>query len=501
MWAKNYPKSYKGFQLGWRMTFTFNDNRSKPLVIEYPLTVEFDITRFGTATNTGATFNIYNLNKATRDLIFKPLTDENEESKRVFVNFEAGYNNTYSLLYHGVLQECNSHRASGSPDVITTVTCFDRRPLAYTNKTYSANTPVEQIVKDIAEEMGYKDVYFGNFKTMTAIPYTTSSRAISEINTLTGGSALIDNGKLYVLQPHEVVGDVITKFDSTNIFDTPKREGVYLRFNTKLCPEIRYTQLIEVKSDVQPQYDGILKVMGIRHFGSISGGVPCTAQTELFAYYGTWVKYMPTNITTGATYTPENIATNTEQDAQINDKFVDYKTGMSPSDENSIALDLVYQDLLQNGKNAKSLNQRVGISNTTVRWGYKLIDVQNFDFGGSPDKTQLYNLYNTFNTLCQFIAQHLGTNALKGLVVSDGWRNKGFNKYLLEKALPTGGVKPAENTLHLDGKAIDFHIKGYDIQKVFNNYFAPYWGHGFKYCRADKNFIHVQIGSRKADPR
>ena len=99
MYVIRQPLTTTSFQLNWRMTFIFRDERSEPITIGSPLTVEFDIKRFGTASSNQATFSIYNLSRTTRDMIFKPLTDENTYDQRVEVIFEAGYGDNLSLIY------------------------------------------------------------------------------------------------------------------------------------------------------------------------------------------------------------------------------------------------------------------------------------------------------------------------------------------------------------------------------------------------------------------
>ena len=495
MYVIRQPLTTTSFQLNWRMTFIFRDERSQPITVGSPLTVEFDIKRFGTATSNQATFSIYNLSRTTRNMIFKPLTDENTYDQRVEVIFEAGYGDNLSVIYHGLTSEVNSYKSEGSPDIITHIFCFDTRPLIYVNRTYSKGTPVKQIIRDIANDCDLTLDAIGNFKTMVSVPYTTNGRGIEEINLLTGSSAYVDNGKLMVLQPFEVVNGTILQFDSTSIFDTPKREGVYLRFRTKFCPEIVYTQLIKLKSDVQPEYNGILKTMGIHHRGSISNGVPCSAETEITGWYGVWKKYLPTNITDAPILTADNSEANIvgeEQSTKEYNVIRDDKI-MPVGELYAISLEQIYQDIKKNGKNAKSLSKRLEISNTKITWG-QVIQPANFKYAGLPDLEAIKNVFNTTYWLADFIRKNLGTSALRGLVITSGWRNKGNNA-----SYPTSSSK----SLHLVGKALDFKfVSGITTDDAWKKAISK-WSHGYKYRWVDKGgtIIHVQIGSSKPDRR
>ena len=312
---------------------------------------------------------------------------------------------------------------------------------------------------------------------------------------LTGSSAYVDNGKLMVLQPFEVVNGTILHFDSTSIFDTPKREDVYLRFRTKFCPEIMYTQLVELKSDVQPEYNGILKTMGIHHRGSISNGVPCSAETEITGWYGVWKKYLPTNITDAPILTADNSEVNITDEDQKTKEYVEIRDDkiMPVGELYAISLEQVYEDIKANGKNSKSLNERLEISNTKITWG-QVIQPDNFKYAGLPDLEAIKNVFNTTYWLADFIRNNLGTPALRGLVITSGWRNKENND-----SLPNS----SSESLHLEGKALDFKfVSGITTDDAWEKAICK-WSYGYKYrFVAGKNkttVLHVQIGSNKPD--
>ena len=495
MFVIRHPFSTTNFQLNWRMTFTFRDGSSDPITIGYPLTIEFNVDRVGNSKENKATFNVYNLSRATRDMIFKSPVDRNNYDERIEVVFEAGYGDSLSVVYHGLIAECNSYKDSGSPDIRTEIFCFDNNVLKYINKTYSKDTPVKQIIKDVATICDMKVSAVGNFKTFVSIPYTMSGRAIDELNTLTGSSIYVDNMKLMALQPFEVVNDTILHFDSTSIFGTPRREGVFIKFKTKFCPEIVYTQLIEVLSDVQPQYNGVMKCMGISHVGSISAGVPCSVETEITGWYGNWDKYLPTNITEAPIRTADNSETNMSDTENKSKQYVLVRDDeyMPVGELYAISLEQIYDDIKENGKNAKSLNKKLEISGASITWS-QVIQPDNFKYSELPKLDDIKNVFDTTYWLADFIRKNLGTSALRGLVITSGWRNKGNNSSL-DNSSP--------NSLHLEGRALDFKFtSGITTEEAWKSAFIK-WKYGYTYLNT-KTYpptIHVQIGSSKTDRR
>jgi uncharacterized protein YcbK (DUF882 family) len=494
MFVIRHPFSVTNFQLSWRMTFTFRDGSSDPITVAYPLTVEFQIDRIGNVTGNKATFIVYNLNRATRDLICKSAVDKNQYHEKIEVIFEAGYGDSLSVVYHGLISECNSYKESSSPDIRTEIYCYDDAVLKYINKTYSKDTSVKQIIKDVATVCNVKSAEIGDFKTFITIPYTMSGRAIDELNMLTGSSIYMDNMKLMALLPNEVLNDTILHFDSSSIFGTPKREGKYLKFNTKFCPEIMYTQLIEVISDIQPQYNGIMKCMGIRHVGSISAGVPCSVETEITGLYGDKKDVLPLNITEKPIRTADNSEVNITK-SNKNNQYVKIKDDelMPIGELYSISLEQICEDIQKNGKNAKSLSKNMEISGTSITWS-QVIQPDNFRYNELPKLDDIKNVFDTTYWLADFIRKNLGTSALRGLVITSGWRNKGNNDSL-DNSSP--------NSLHLEGRALDFKfVSGIKTDQAWSDAFVK-WKYGYTYLNTKTypHTIHIQIGSSKPDKR
>lgn len=483
------------FQLGWRMTFEFEDGRSEKITLKYPLTVEFDIHRSGKVDNQNARFKLYNLNRSTRQLLFKDILSNNVRGEQVRVLFEAGYNGKYSLAYHGTLLECNSYRDGGSTEVITEMSCFDINPLKYIGKTYSVGTPVKDIIADVANMLQLELGSIGEFEKTVKENYTISGKALYELDKLTGGCAYVDNNKLHVLSPTECVKSERRKFHSGNIYGTPKRSEGFITFTSRLSTDITLMQLVDVESTIQPESNGVVKVFDIRHKGMISASVPCEANTTLTCWYGSSKRDVPVNVTFGIpsgeeVTSVEDIKTNNAKVTSIHKDFVEIEDSklIPITSGNRKGLYEVYKDIYTNGIGAKSLVSRV-LGN--IYW-QDIIQHPNLSSSERPTYRHILNVYNTLTTLLGFIRKNIGN---KAIICTSGWRSIQNNRNVGGKA----------ESKHLQGLAIDFKFSTPALTREFGKgVFETKWAkqtQGWAGYYPDKNIIHVQLNSKKPDPK
>lgn len=442
------------FQMNWRMTFVFEDRRSEPLTISYPLSVEFKINRTIANGDNRATFKIYNLNKATRKLIHKDINWNNTEYDRILIGFECGHGSNLSLAYQGYVYECQSYKDGGSPDVITEITCCDIAVYKYTGKTYSSNTPVSEIIDDIADVAGLNRGVVGDFSKIMSIPYTTNGTILNELNVLTGGSAFVDNNNLNSLNLYECIDNGILRFNSSNILGTPKRNQFYIVFDTLLTPSVILTQMVEIVSSIQEDYNGIVKVMDIVHSGMISASVECKAKTTLTCWYG------------------------------MGGNFVYVKDGgnVPVISGQKVGLENIYLDIKANGVKAKSLNT-VALDGITWR---ELIPNANLTGSQRPSFDDITRTYNTADLLVKFIKTNIGSVKYS---IHGAWRSVSNN-------IAVGGV---EDSKHLSGQAIDFSFGSPSKNKEYFKIFQQRWKRG-SVLLYDWG-IHAQITSYKSDTK
>ena len=473
------------------MTFEFNDKRSEPIVLAYPLTVEFDINRSLSMSEVSATFKLYNLSKPTRDLIHKDSYLARREEEQVRLVFECGYNDVYSIAFRGIIGECQSYLDGGSNEVITEIYCWDNAVYRYVNKTYNAGTSVREVLKDVAEALNLENGSNASFETTFRIPYTMNGKIINELQTLTAGCTFIDNGIMHTLKPMECLDYGVPIFNSNNIFGTPRRTETYVNFKTFLSPQIMLTQLVEIKDSIQNYYDGIVKVCDIKHVGSISGGVPCEAHTELLCYYGN-----PQEVVQEVLQNSEDNKDDENPKNNVAQKIKDFVIVQGDKIKNKIygkngSLKYIYFDILENGNKAKSLNEYV--PGTYITWR-EMIDSPNLDGYARPDLQHIENMYNLLHELLDFIRINIGNVKIMLRSANRGdnlgaWRSQTNNKRV-------GGKR---NSRHLTGRAIDFSFSNQKLNQEYYKIISKKWKKGF--TGLYDWGIHVQDESMQPDTK
>ena len=103
-------------------------------------------------------------------------------------------------------------------------------------------------------------------------------------------SAYIDNGKLIILENQDAIKGMIPLInDESGLLGVPKRENSLLSIDMIFEPRIVIGQIIEIKSRIQPMFNGQYKVFGIKHEGTISESVAGKAVTTLEMLVGSQV--------------------------------------------------------------------------------------------------------------------------------------------------------------------------------------------------------------------
>jgi hypothetical protein len=269
-----------------RLTIQSNDKPNEAIVIEPPFTVEFDVNRdMGAQANTGD-FKVYNLGSQTKKRIFQDLFSLSVDRK---VIFEAGYNGKLTTIFFGTLKKAYSSRVG--TEIITELNCWDEGFGAFTtafiNKTYSAGWTQKDIIKAQMQSMtsanGLQMGEVGEFDT-TQQPRGISliGQGFAVLNKTTDGMVFIDNNKINALQNHEVIDSLVPVIDSSSgLLGTPKRQDAKLTVECIFEPGIIVGQVIEIDSDVQDEFNGQYKVIGLHHSGIMSETVAGDCRTEL----------------------------------------------------------------------------------------------------------------------------------------------------------------------------------------------------------------------------
>ncbi len=256
------------------------------LEINYPLTVEFDITRDLYNFECKARFKIYNLNASTQSFLNH---DKFNYANAKILTFNAGYENSLACIFKGNVWEGVSAR--NGVNFITELDCssgmFDMRN-AMTSKTIKgevmANDIAERFVKDDCTflTMGYKSSKSKVYKR----GYVYQGSTLEGVAEVTEGRAYIDNDVVIILDDSEALNGEIYIVDAeTGLLDTPKRREQYLDIQMIFEPRIRTGQFVDLRTS-SGKFSGQYKVCSVKHQGTISGATSGTCITTLSLEFG-----------------------------------------------------------------------------------------------------------------------------------------------------------------------------------------------------------------------
>lgn len=266
----------------YRITVYTNE---ETIIVTSPLTAQINITRSIMSESTKATIKLYNLAPSTRNSIFQDVFTYDYKQWK-YVHVEAGYGNeeSMSMIFKGRILQAYSHKSGGQTDVITEIQAmaldvFD----CQTSRTVEAGTSKREAIQQIANDMPNVNLanmgaIDGTFKTST----TFSGNTLDCINEITGGRAFVDNGMLNILLENEVIDvpvPVIT--DDSSLLETPIRRDANLTVKMLFQPDLIIGQLLEIKSNISPNFNGQFKVIGFTHDLIFGDGISGTRTTTV----------------------------------------------------------------------------------------------------------------------------------------------------------------------------------------------------------------------------
>jgi len=280
-----------------RFKLTYQINDEEALIVRSPLTIEFDIQRNTASSLNSAVIKIYNLSLKNRNLLFKSRTSLNDLTDRKYVILQAGYetalnkDSEMSVIFQGYILEADSYREG--TNIITYISAQDGGIGVYNStisKTFAGGLSLVNLFKQVASEI--QDVTIGkvgniegNIKTSATLNgnafYLLTNRYFSE-------KVFIDLGKINLMNLDEYIKTPFVPLITTKsgLLGTPRRQGNIVDISLMFEPRIQIQQLIEIKSSVNPIWDGQYKVIGLKHQGIISGAVGGDLITNLQLFIG-----------------------------------------------------------------------------------------------------------------------------------------------------------------------------------------------------------------------
>lgn len=266
------------------------------VVVKFPMTLKFNINRGVQASSNLGHFQVYNLAENTRKKIFHDRTDVTHYRQ---VTLLAGYEDEkkLSLIFKGNMFQAFSYRQGA--DWITEIEAYSGLYAienAQASLSIGAGYDVKKLIAQVVNGMTQYGVALGKIGNIEA---GQNSRAIALSGSSwdilqqlgNGNDVFIDNENINVIGKNEYVDppDGLSLINSdTGLLQSIRRyEG---RFDVPILfePRIQVGQKVQIQS-AETIFNGIRKVSGVIHRGTISGAVGEDCQTMLTVWTGTEV--------------------------------------------------------------------------------------------------------------------------------------------------------------------------------------------------------------------
>lgn len=267
------------------------------VTVGLPLTCEFEVRRAALASSQTATFRVMNLGQRTRDLVQKDWFNLSDVRA---VRFRAGYEGEApTTIFNGTLKQAQSTRPR--LDWVTEVEAFDGGAAmanGYSLRAIAAGTGYADLVKTLAKDLPglSKTAFVGALPGKTARGSAFAGPTWGYISQLTAGLATIDNGQLKVLGPNEYAGEEVPSITAeSGLIGVPQRYLNMVRVTMLFEPKFSVGQLVNLDSAGLTRFNGLYKVMGLVHRGTISETKDGERRTELTLWNGlggsdSWVR-------------------------------------------------------------------------------------------------------------------------------------------------------------------------------------------------------------------
>ena len=288
-------------------------NDDKIYSVADPFTLDFTVSRNVLSSQNTGYFRIYNLKKDVRNNIYHDVYDS--EHPRT-VTLDAGYENRgIATIFSGKVKQAKSFKDEGTVNFITEIEAYDD---VYQAKAFSNFTldPADQVTVDqelvINTLISDLETFKINGRTgglkRGAVSDFSGGKRHSRGRTITGSTwealqtesevdCFIDNGRIHVLKTNDVFeGDVPVISSITGLLASPKKSDFLLSLELLFEPGLRVGQQVYVQSDslelisrkpitsglsVRPPTNGVYKIIGLEHRGTISGAVGGKCKTEV----------------------------------------------------------------------------------------------------------------------------------------------------------------------------------------------------------------------------
>lgn len=268
-------------------------NAKEPAKVEItmPFTMTFNINRNIMAGANTSKVTLYNLNENTRKKIYK---DQYRTAVYKGITIRAGYGmqdnpKLLPVVFKGNLKQAYSKREG--TEFLTEIEAYDggfALVNGYSSLNFTSGTQRNDVIDTLINGLPHINKgIVGNFNDILPRGNSLAGSTVEKLQQITNNNFFIDCEKAYCLLPDEALqGDIQVLKADTGLLSSPIREETYLKVKTLFEPRIRLGQVISLESTTNTEFNGVYKVMGFKHSGTISASVSGNCQTEIILYYG-----------------------------------------------------------------------------------------------------------------------------------------------------------------------------------------------------------------------
>lgn len=275
-----------------------NNQFVNPISIGLPYRVDFDIIQSNYSSSHVAKLTIYNLAQNTRNAIRKDQIDTGNQKQVVF---QAGYGTQVTASGTPTTQlatvlNANINVAYSVREMSSWKTYIEAYDGGYGfQNSFSTHAPgqgVDQlsILQNLISDLSQFGISEGQISQSFTGPIpkgqAVMGRTTDLLTELTGGAFYIYNSKVYIVTDNEFVTSTIpTISGNTGLLGTPRREQSIIAFDMLFEPGLVVGQLVNLESQEGgvngANFNGIHKVIGLHHHGTISAATSGEAITSV----------------------------------------------------------------------------------------------------------------------------------------------------------------------------------------------------------------------------
>ena len=291
------------YQRYYELYYCYDVKDNQWLRVTLPISIDFEISRNNLSSTNTCKFTLYNLSKATRDLMFRDVLDigkpynpketgfievgkaeetikqkVGEDKLRNYVEFWAGYKSskTRYLVFSGCVLSAYSYKQG--VDYVTEINGYSvnlKDPLTYICYTAKAGMSYGSVIGHIANQLtGIFEVNIDEklekltFTKDTVLMGTAEDILIKQF----GFKPYVDNNCLNILSDRSIVnGEVATITADKGLLESPRRTQNGVKIRMIFEPSLRVGQVVSLQAGMEQTYnDTQFAISGFRHSGSIS---------------------------------------------------------------------------------------------------------------------------------------------------------------------------------------------------------------------------------------